>query len=230
MSKRIFQDIQIVPIEYTIPQIYAIQRLNITKDDNFNYCGFGYDLDMERMIGWFDSIGTNSREDCGIYCRLISDIVQMACSQASCDSCWLTIRAKLPSDEFKVPRFHRDGMFYRLGSNQVQRKFLLTIKGPGTLVSEPNKETTDKFFDLLYDPVDEFDIEKRKQLVEILGPDGPVQLTNNQGAWIITHQNNANRDRATIHSEPHITQPRLFLSILPGTNDEIESIRPRFCK
>jgi hypothetical protein len=231
MSKQIFQDIQIVRIEYTIPQIYAIQRLNITRDDNFNYCGFDYDLDMERMIEWFDLIGSSSRDDSVIYSRLVVDIVQMACKQAGFDSCWLTIRSRLPTTEYKIPRFHRDGQFYKLGPNQIQRKFLLTIKGPGTLVSEPDKETIDEFFDVFYaNQEKQIELDVREKLAQVLGPENIIQLTNNQGAWIITHQSNTKSDRATIHSEPDITHPRLFLSILPGTNKQIESIRSRFCK
>lgn len=231
MSKRIFQDVQIVPIEYTIPQIYAIQRLNITHNDIFNYCGFFYNLDMERMIEWFGLIGRTTRDDCVIYSKLITDIVQMTCSQLKYDSCWLTIRSRIPSDEYKVPRFHRDGQFYKLDPNQIQRKFLLTIKGPGTLISEPDNQTTNKFFDLFYSNIEkQLDLGIREQLAQALGSENIIQLTNNQGAWIITHQTNYKSDRATIHSEPDITQPRLFLSVLPCSHKHIESIKSRFCK
>jgi hypothetical protein len=219
---------EIVPIEYTVPQIHAIQRLNITKTSHINYCGYTHSLDMDRIIEWFKSIGSNSEEDCVICSRLISDIVQMVCGQA--DSCLLTIRSSVASDFFTVPRFHRDGKYYTIGPNQIQRKFILTIKGPGTLLSEPNEQITNSFFDVFYNPIDQMDENKRKQMAEILGPENIFQLTNNQGAWIITYQTNENIDRATIHSEPNITQPRLFFSVLPGTNEQIESIRSKNCK
>lgn len=234
----LFQDIQIVPIEYSVPQIHAIQRLKIEKNSIFNHFGYTWDLAIDSLMKWFESIGSNTHEDIVIYSRLITDIVQMACSQASGqegqEACWLTIRSRVPTDEYKVPRYHRDGSYYKVKPNQIQRKFLLTIKGPGTLVSEPTKQVADKFFDLFYDSVDGFNIEKRKQLAKILENDKispPAQLTNNQGAWITTYKNIlGSSDRATIHSEPNIIQPRLFLSVLPGSNEQIESIRSRFDK
>ena len=59
-----------------------------------------------------------------------------------------------------------------------------------------------------------------------------LQLTNNQGAFMKTHEfvnGIGNMIDTTIHSEPNITQPRLFISIVPGSADQInETIKAKW--
>ena len=70
------------------------------------------------------------------------------------------------------------------------------------------------------------DLENRKQLTEILEGSKIHQLKEGQGAFITTYVNtNDDSSNATIHSEPNITQPRLFISILPGTDDQINEFK-----
>ena len=55
----------------------------------------------------------------------------------------------------------------------------------------------------------------------------PIKLTNNQGAVFITFYQKNNIDDITmraIHSEPDINEQRLFISILPGTHNEINEL------
>ena len=71
-------------------------------------------------------------------------------------------------------------------------------------------------------------IESKEKKVKLLNKSEKFQLTNNEGAIIIAH-NNLKDDimYRTIHSEPNITEPRLFISILPGNIDEITELGTR---
>lgn len=227
---QIFNTLQIIPIQYTQSQIYAIQRMKINKLEILNYHGYNYDLDMNALIDFFKSIGENNHEDCVTYARLISDITQMVCTIKNRDSCWLSVRARIPDDEYHIPRFHCDGVFFPLNRDETEmQKFILTIKGPGTLVTEPNKEIIKEFYELFRKTLDtQLEIETRKKYVKILNKGLIYQLTNNQGA-IITTFKSGDPLHSTIHSEPDITHhSRLFISIVPGTNEQITDLKNRY--
>ena len=50
------------------------------------------------------------------------------------------------------------------------------------------------------------------------------QLKNNEGLIFIV----GNKEKALIHSEPSMKEERIFISILPGTEKQIENIKKRW--
>lgn len=42
---------------------------------------------------------------------------------------WITIRATLPNNEFDIPRWHKDGKYFR-GTTEETPKFATVLKGP----------------------------------------------------------------------------------------------------
>ncbi len=225
----------IVPIEYTYPEILAIQRLDIIKSSQFTYSGLNSDYPFERILEYFRLSTTNTEEDRVIYTQIILKLVRLVEEMKSTDSCILIIRLSLPSDEFVIPRFHHDGSYFIPKNGRItQEKFLLTIRGAGTLLSEPDVETRQRFFELFNTIKSmENDIKLRPELAEIIG-DQIFQPYPNQGIImkIFDYRPESNKfdfSNSAIHSEPNITQPRLFMSIVPGSSDEInEKVKERW--
>jgi hypothetical protein len=231
--QRMFKTFSIVPIEYTIPQIYAIQRLNIVQSKQFIYSGLNFEYPVDRMIEFFKIVTSNTHEDCVIYTKLIYDMVELVANTKATNSCILILRLSLPSDEFKIPRFHYDGGFFSMKGNTIQEKFLLTIKGPGSLLCEPSPENKKKFDEIFFSNMStQSELDVRTKLYSVIKDDNILQLTNNQGAFMKTHEfvnGIGNIFDTAIHSEPNITQSRLFISIVPGSADEInESIKAKW--
>jgi hypothetical protein len=230
---KIFKNISIVPIEYTIPQIYAIQRLNIVQSKQFVYSGLNFEYPVDRMIDFFKNVTSNIHEDCVIYTKLIYDMVELVGNTKSTDSCILIVRVSLPSDNYIIPRFHYDGGFFSMKGNTIQEKFLLTIKGPGSLLCEPSPDNKKKFDEIFFSNMQtQIELDVRNKLFSVLKDEYILQLTNNQGAFMKTHEfvnGIGNMIDTTIHSEPNITQPRLFISIVPGSADQInETIKAKW--
>lgn len=223
-----YRNISIIPIEYTIPQIYAIQRLNIIKQNQFNYSGLNFEYPIDKIVEFFKSSTTNTHEDCVMYTKLIYQMVRLVEDAKSIDSSILIIRLSLPSDDYVIPRFHYDGKFFSMKGNAKQEKFLLTIKGPGTLLCEPSLENKKKFDEIFYSNMSMLsELDVRKKLYSVIKDENIIQLTNNQGAFmkIFEFVNGVgNIFDTTIHSEPNETHPRLFISIVPGSADQIDEI------
>jgi len=224
-SPQLFTNIQIVPIEYSQYEIYAIQRLNIKETKAFNHFGYNHNLQFDQLVDYFKSLSSNIYEDCIIYSRLIFNLINLVSQIKSNTSCWLVIRSSIPNDDFKIPRFHKDGTYYSTKENEIVQKFILTIKGPGTLICEPSEQGQQKFDEVFYNTNNTFsDLEIREKLAHALIDEHIHQLTNNQGCFFTIGSDL----KSSIHSEPNITQPRLFISILPGTFEQIEELRIRW--
>ncbi len=228
-----YKTFSIVPIEYTYPEILAIQRLNIVNTKQFKFSGLNSDFPFSRIVEYFRLSTTNSEEDCTIYTQIILRMIEFVAITKQTDSCILIIRPSLPTNEFEIPRFHHDGSFFRLKNGRViQEKFLLTIRGEGTLLSEPDELTRQRVFEILNNrQIDSEEIGMREQLAKIIGKQ-IYQPTNNEGIFmkIYDYQNEKiDFSNSAIHSEPNISQSRLFMSIVPGLANEIdETVRGRW--
>jgi hypothetical protein len=181
-----FKTFSIVPIDYTYPEILAIQRLNIVIDSKqFKYSGLNSNFPFDRIVEYFKSATSNTEEDCTIYAQIILRMVEFVGITRQTDSCILIIRQSLPTNQFEIPRFHHDGLFFLPKNGRtIQEKFLLTIRGAGTLLSEPDESTRKRVFEILNNRQINFEeIEMREQLTKIIGKQ-IYQPTNNEGVFM----------------------------------------------
>jgi hypothetical protein len=125
---------------------------------------------------------------------------------------------------YLIPRFHTDGRFFNINdkNNNGQTKFITTLKGAGTIFVDANKEIRDIYNNFRDNNIDK-DIEYRSKLMNLLKNTNKINLKNNEGAIFKSFD----RNLAAIHSEPHITEPRIFLSIMPGNEEEINELYER---
>lgn len=193
----------------------SLKDINIENENTFNYYGYVDKLDSEKVNNFFVNIGQNDEERLIIIEKFIAKLTKKVCNEYNRDSVWLAIRVTLPDNEFDIPRWHIDGKFFENVNNEIQSKFIMTVKGPGTLFCDANKEVRKEFFENFKG---NHEISQRQKLDEILKSQKIIQLKNDQGAIFLVGDINI----AAIHSEPPFSEPRIFLSILPGHKYQID--------
>jgi hypothetical protein len=119
------------------------------------------------------------------------------------DYCWMTIRVVEGTKNFKVPRWHCDGKYFNPDKyTDLQTKFIMVLKGPGTLLIKRD----DKIKTIYNNHVEKLVSESRyatiedRELLDIeLKKNGAeqIQLNNDEGLLFLAGHSNC-----TIHSEP----------------------------
>jgi hypothetical protein len=150
---------------------------------------------------------------------------------------WLAIRISPPNKNFDIPRWHKDGPFFK--GEQSSVKFITTLKGPGTLLIKSTKKINKIYDKILEDKFTE--MRKYKTMTEIIKIDNNfrpifakkfvkekvIQAKNTDGILFYT---GIPHDNAALHSEPKITTSRIFISILPSSYENIKDLQKRFTK
>ena len=200
-----------------------LNEININIDNVFNYFGESKILDSNKLKDFLINIGNNNIKDINQLTQFIKKLVLKICNKFNNKFCWLTIRISKNKDDklldYDIPRWHIDGRYYN--SESIQYKFILTLKGPSTLIINPNnkiRKTFLQFFDndIINTRLGRNKIVKNESIIKV------KTLING----LITMSNNSNL--ATIHSEPPIHEDRIFISILPMTLDEINQLKLRW--
>jgi hypothetical protein len=200
--------------------IKSLNNINIHPKINkqFRYFGQVTEINVENIDLFLRSIGTNNENDLINLKKIIIKLTKQICGAYGRESCWLAIRVTTPTDAFDIPRWHVDGNFFTKVGDEIQSKFVMVLKGPGTLFCNPDKKTREEFFNAV---LHTREIEERIKLQNILKKQKIIQLQNNQGAIFLV----GDRKISAIHSEPPITEPRIFISILPGYDYQIDELK-----
>ena len=231
-------DFKTFPIKLTDAEATVINNLQVAKQSYFEYFGGINLLDFE---DFFSKIG-NDLKSVKIIEKVIRKITKKVLSGFGMDHFWISVRAALPSSRYDVPRWHYDGPYF---SNITQQaKFAMILKGPGTLFIKKSKKVVESYNKILDQSRKEFseilgknkiDLKDYKAQFEVQNKNDEKyrlkfakelskykvkQIKNNKGV-IFWGGKNWNVVSA-LHSEPKIDQPRLFISILPGTKEMIE--------
>lgn len=125
---------------------------------------------------------------------------------ASMDAYWIAIRITDGVEEFNIPRWHTDGIFY---TSESGYKIAAVIVGSGTLFIKETNEVANIMSRKL----------NRPELANALSSE-TVYTPDEYSAAIFT----TGRINPAIHSEPQHVGPRIFLSALPGTEDQIREL------
>lgn len=136
--------------------------------------------------------------------RLVAKIIELTKQE----SVWVTMRAFTPITAFKEPRWHADTHYYPPTGEQY--KVAITLKGSPTLFYNIPLEKR-----LALEPFRNDKI----TLSEKIDPSLVVSPQNGEGSIFIVGP-----EYAPIHSEPHINGNRLFLSMIPGTHEQIQTL------
>lgn len=213
----------IFDLQLTESDLNCLEQIKVTN--NKEYSRFG-DLPLleKELPEYLKSIGNDDPEINRNTTILICKIAKQVVSASKKDSAWVTLRATIPSDKFKTPRWHSDGPFYPPKNSDSyydpyyepyghQYKFVWTPKGPSTL-----------FYDLPDTQREEFDRLSfhydRDALHRFIDIHKAVSFEKDFGAFFIV----GNMKYGAVHSEPDLVSDRLFISILPGNKEEIQHL------
>ncbi|UZP38716.1 hypothetical protein NXS19_006532 [Fusarium pseudograminearum] len=132
--------------------------------------------------------------------------------------CWFTVRSQKPTDEFLIPRWHRDGRMYTYDEGRED-----VVRNEQSFAFE--KQAVSKFKWWWEDEdapqptpeeMEDADLKLRKCLENEFKDSPKVQVGHGQVvrfSW--------GRDNSPIHSEPHFDCDRIFISVLYGSEPEL---------
>ncbi len=236
----------IFDIKYSQEFKDCIDNFNIIKFSQYDNYG---DNNLDDLKDFLFTIGSNTQEQVCIMDKIIKDITKIVMSgyDKIYTHYWLTIRAALPNQDYDIPRWHCDGNYFYKETSKEEKtffdrpnltKFITVIQGPGTLflkttnpkerdlfnstIAEESKKSYERDKEKHYEDV----IEVRKAIdCKIKGE--RIQSNKYQAAIFVSSIKDSDYDKCGIHSEPPINTPRLFLSIVPATKDEVEMLKIR---
>ena len=190
-----------------------LEKIKVEKElKQFNYYGsLGADLEIN-LMQYFTKMGDNQEQDISVISKKVAQLARDMVNGFDKEAAWVMVRVSLPNSDFKTPRWHPDGVYFHDNEGRLASayKLVATLKGPQTLFAE--KTNIEKFEELLNG---NDDMKTRKELTKFVKPMDIVK--DGQGVVYLV----GNKD-AVIHSEPNITEPRIFIAVLPGSEEQIK--------
>ena len=171
----------------------------------------------------------NNRQDAQAAAHIIYTIVLRDIALCGAPTGWIALRAFEPNDSYDLPRWHTDGTFY-LSEEHCCYKLAYALKGPATLFVRLPHDTRAEFFKIQNSTFAEMNKKLSKEerynimhgnrikLAELVDPYNLSYLPADTAAIFVT----GNPYRSAIHSEPPIHENRLFMSIVPGSYEQIQ--------
>jgi hypothetical protein len=226
---------ELIVLDLTDDEIKQNQNLEIENHKTYEYYGKVNALDYSDIENYIEKIGNNDEETIKSIYNSIQKIIKQFMEHynnkyRSVDSVWISIRPTNPRDDFKIPRWHRDGKYFTTEEGEKAYKFVTCLKGPTTLFvtdneviakyREVSEEETKKKRKLTFDSFEEqikyTDENVRPLLADVIGNDYE-SVPDNHGLIFLVGDPNY----GVIHSEPDKNVDRLFMSILPGSEEQI---------
>ncbi len=208
---------KIFDIKYTPEEKECIKNFNLYVDKIYEFNHFSVHNNLDNLKSFISEIGKNSNDSVNIITNLIKKLIKNVMKGYNKKDYFLIIKTFPVLEDFDIPRWHCDGQQKGFKPRNDISKFATVFKGPGTLFIKTTPDQRHKFTEI--EKGWENTLEYRKKLdKEIEGE--RIQLKKNQGAIFMAR---TVEDQLTcgIHSEPPLHEPRLFLSILPGSKNEI---------
>ena len=148
---------------------------------------------------------------------------------------WLLISLTYKDPSFDITRWHTDGKHFARYNDEVQSKFIMVLQGEHTQLLKETEEESKFFLESKDKETDEIRgkeyntpewkeiwMKYRNILNDKFKNSNIVQPSNSQGFIFLTNPGNFFKHGA-IHSEPKKYNYRMFISILPGSEEEINN-------
>jgi hypothetical protein len=183
----------------------------VVSVDEYNYAG---SFATERIVdaAMMFLLGRVVSEDIKAYRGLISEFLKVVSTPAV----WFTIRLAKRTDAFEIPRWHRDGKMFRVGATEGVPskcyKIAVTLLGAPTLVLENTPLVAEIARGRMFE-------ERRETLAHAFERSPQVEIATGQ-IFAFT----CGEPDSPIHSEPDIKSDRIFMSVVPGTPDQIKEL------
>lgn len=201
----------------------ATSSLVIAKNsDNFHYWGKAGSSELKERLNLFlADMGENPEERIEEVSNLMVRIGEGLTKATDAQAVWYEVRSIIPNDYFVTPRWHTDAKFF----NPLNaHKLVYAVKGKQTRFGVTTDQ--EKFVQLSIAENNEKhgsaeDMRIREDLDRIVTEFHPGAEWGDAALYLVTG------DEAVIHSEPLIDENRLFMSIIPGTEEEIAEMKRR---
>ena len=134
---------------------------------------------MKNINTFLNKIGNNDKECINILEKVIMKILDNVLLAFEKDYYWIDIRITLPNNDFDIPRWHKDGRFFR--DNKKSPKFGTILKGPGTLLIKSTKKTNEIYNDIKYHDkisIEEFRHRNNEFYISKFSISCPIEIKN----------------------------------------------------
>lgn len=221
-------DVALTPEEKRV-----IAEVNFKKElPQFDYYGSVNEELVRNLIVYLSGLGENSPEIVRTLSHLVARVAEIVSNDLGKESAWVMVRTSLPHEDFTIPRWHPDGKYFDSGDETY--KLVMTIKGALTRFGEV--KDPDVFEEIMKeishnhdlhpnDPeaFEREDLRLRKKLDAVVKEIHPSQQGEAVYYLVGSHD-------AKIHSEPKIDEPRIFMSVVAGSTEQINQLRQRWSK
>jgi hypothetical protein len=202
---------------------------------NYQYDHYGMIKDMKDLKSFLYKVGQNKKKNIKKLTQIIKKMINTVINGYGVKYFWISIRITMPNNLYDIPRWHQDGKFFN--KQYLQSKFVTVLKGDGTLFMKSDAKSLHIYSDILSKKQKQIKDENITTFKEQIKLDDDiyrpmiadeystceecevVQLNNDEGAIFYV----GDIQKAAIHSEPKMTHPRIFISILPGEKEDIEA-------
>lgn len=227
------QGIVVFDAELSFQEKRAADEIRLEKElPDLEYFG---DIDrvfFQKVKEYFASLGENSEQTVEALTGLITRMTKTALQDLRGEAAWVALRSSLPHDLFDIPRWHVDGRYFApIQPEEKTYKLVMTIKGPSTRFAEV--VDAPRFAELMEEQSvnyssesedsEENDFRIRKELNSVVSERKSLKL--GEAAYFLVGD-----EKAKVHSEPRVDQSRIFLSVVVGSNEQIQSLRNRWRK
>ncbi len=208
------------PITIPTKEKHILNHIKVVNDFYNNYGNLEHF--KAETSSFFESMGNDKEVSYSVACtidKVVNDVIQAAHKETA----WVSIRAFTRDKEYDVPRWHTDGYYFKPFKGLVH-KIVFTLKGPATLFYDMPEDVKRKFYkigtSLRGHP------KGREQIARLVDASKIYQPKLYSGVIFIAGDKNA----AAVHSEPPIHEDRLFISIVPGSKEQIQEWQEKCSK
>lgn len=207
-----------------------------------SFLHFGKEEDIKNLDDFLLSLGDNSPEHIEFLEKKIREIFKTVVKGYNLKDAVFLINSTYKDPSFDIRRWHTDGFQFPRYKDEIQSKFVMVLKGKHTLLLEETEKEKKFYLDMINKEREEekmympypFEIPEwkdlkmryRKILDKKFKNSKIIQPLNSQGFIFLNHSGNL-FEYGAIHSEPKKDDYRMFISILPGTEEEIKHKKNR---
>lgn len=218
---------KVFDIKYDDDEKQCIEQFNLSNTISYNNYG---DNTFSKLENFLNDVGENNSQNILKLNNLIKKIKEIVMLGYEKESFWLTIRVTTVEPFFDIPRWHCDGYYTGFDRRDDLSKFATVLKGPGTLFIKTDADQRDLFINTRKEELDKSKQRNTRPNANL--EDDMYRSTLNEKLEGVRLQ--ANNDQAAIfmagdfttcgiHSEPKKDTWRMFLSIVPGSKEEIQN-------
>lgn len=227
-------------VELTHEERDSIEKIEIKNElPQFNYYGPANESLVQELTTHLNQLEGNTEEVISRISRLVAKVAEGMQKDFNQEAAWVMVRVTIPNNEFDIPRWHQDGAYLRSKEGRFQSgyKLVFTVKGAPTRFAEitdaeryrqlDEESTTNHrlHYDSNQKKYNEEDLRIRNKpdweiAVKETGPISKVQAV----IYFVGHKD------AKVHSEPPMETPRIFMSVVTGSLEQIEEFGERYGK